>query len=134
MVTGVGVNQTNNTSSKIAIHVSPLGKGDSVGSLMFVDCNEIPIGGASFLMRELTWNGLNVKGAGPAEIYFDQPQAREIASPVSELLTGRAFTLDTGTHTFERSLCGDASRSPGYECRSRIRSEQRYVVIFTPKQ
>lgn len=123
----MNANRTNNASSESAIQFSGASRID-----LGANCKvRLPV----YHLPHFTWNGLNVRNSVDySNIHFDQQQDSELTSPASELLTGRAFTLDTGTHTDQFSDCPRDSGSQGVECRSRIRSEQRSVVIFTPKQ
>jgi hypothetical protein len=91
---------------------------------------------------EFTWNGLSVRGdAGAYDTFLEVDFERVtggLASPVGELVTGRSFTLDTGTHTTEDLSCdplrGGDPRDAGNSCSAFRKYEQRYVATFTPRR
>jgi hypothetical protein len=76
---------------------------------------------------EFTWNGMRVSAdVGTLTMEFER-RAGGLTPPVSQLVNGRAFTVDTGTHTSQQTTCeGD--------CSGTLTITQRYVATFTPRR
>jgi hypothetical protein len=138
-MTSVNAGASNRSDSNLLIKFWA-STGWSADDVIRADCNNFMA--HPWKTPEFMWSGLHVRGdAGDynthLSVSFDRGTGGS-ASPVSELVTGRAFTLDTGTHTIEDLSCdprrGSDPRDANNSCTAYRKYEQRYVATFTPRR